>query len=152
MKPSPIRSFRKDSAVLVLFESDHLVVGMIGGAFFRFEGDAALLRAIGNAFVRRSRDLWLKIPEGVNCTPYLPSEAPPISPPAGDPEILAPVDGIDQLDEPMEGAKPFTGIFYRDETALLIRTLRMLNRRENHFVSPVRGWPKRIFLKPKPKK
>lgn len=62
-----------------------------------------------------------------------------------DTETLPPVDGIEQLETPLEGSKPFTKLYYRDKASDLIAAVEALAVRENHFIAPATGWPKRIY-------
>lgn len=60
-------------------------------------------------------------------------------------EQLPPIDGIEQVETPPEGARPFTTIYYRDKAADLIAAVEGLAVRENHVIAPATGWPKRIY-------
>lgn len=72
-------------------------------------------------------------------------KAQTMSTPTQDPETLPPIDGIEQLAEPIEGARPFTKIYYRGMAAKLVAEVEALPVRENHFIAPAKGWPKRIY-------
>lgn len=63
-------------------------------------------------------------------------------------ETLPEIDGVEQLAEPTPGSKPFTKIYYRELSSALVADVSKLPVRENHFIAPVVGWPKRIYRKP----
>lgn len=67
-------------------------------------------------------------------------------------ETIPPIEGIEQLPEPPDGSKPFTRVYYRDSADALVKAASSLPVRENHFISPEVGWPKRIYRKPESSK
>jgi len=72
-------------------------------------------------------------------------------PPAAIPpavETIEAIDGIEQMESPLEGSRPFTRVYYRDGANDLIAAAKALPVRGNHFIAPVNGWPKRIYRRP----
>ena len=63
-------------------------------------------------------------------------------------QTLPPIDGIEQLAEPIDGSKRFTRWYYADNAADLVEDVTALPIRENHFIAPLLGWPKSIYRKP----
>ena len=62
-------------------------------------------------------------------------------------DVLPPIDGIEQLDEPPKGAQPFPINYYRDQREDLISTVTALPFWEMHVIVSRQGWAKRIYRK-----
>jgi hypothetical protein len=80
-------------------------------------------------------------------TQLCPSGPDRTSGPSGPDLDLPEIDGIEQLETPPAGARPFTATYYRDEASALVEELKAIPAREKHCVAPRLGWPKRIYRK-----